>query len=105
MSVVTSIILSVSASENGFDFDENETYQIDKINAFLRHRGKTDLHFLTPHMHNGKHPQTLTFGGGYNFFPEDDFLNFVSVMEWQSPENVILIIQPDQGRTLVWRPV
>lgn len=105
MSVVTSVILSMSCTENGFDVEENDTIQIDRINGFIRDHGKSDLHFLTPHMRNGKDPQTFTFGGGYNNFPNDEFLEFIQAIQWEHPENVVLVLQPEQGDTIVWRPL
>lgn len=104
MSVVTSILLTVSSTESGFDPEVNDIGKICRINNFIRSHGKSDLHFLTPHMCNGKHPQTLTHGGGYNNFPNDAFINFVAGIDWDDPENVVLVLQPEEGATIVWRP-
>ena len=105
MSVVTSVILSVSCAEDGFDPEKTiDRDKIDKINAFLVANGKMPLAFLTPHMGCGKHPQTMTFGGGYNHFPEDGFLDFIRALDFEYPENVVLVMQPEEGETFVWSP-
>lgn len=107
MSRVTSIILTVSAAEPGFDVEDQEffTDKIDEINSFIRSHDLRNLNFLTPSMRTGKDPQTMTFGGGYNHFPDKKFLEFIEKFEWTCPENVVLVLQPEDGRTIVWRPM
>jgi hypothetical protein len=104
MSVITSVILTVSCVEDGFDLDAKDSTQIDRINGFIQAHGHSDLQFLTVHMCGEKHPQTFTFGGGYNLFPEEDFLEFLDTIQWQCPENTVVVLQPESGDTIVWRP-
>ena len=101
---MTSIILTVSCAEDGFNVVANDCAQIDGINGVIRGYGYSDLNFLTAHMCDWKHPQTLTFGGGYNLFPDDDFLKYMDTIEWQCPANAVLVLQPEWGDTIVWRP-
>ena len=106
MSVVTSVILTMTAGEDGFDEEFNGgTTKLDALNETLADHGKMPLACLTDHMCRGKHPQTLTFGGGYNYFPTEAFTVAVQGIEWAYPENVVLIIQPEEGPTSVWRPI
>lgn len=54
-----------------------------------------------------KHPQIVClFGGGYNYFPDEKFLRFVKTLEnyWNNPENVVVIINPEEGGCKVYRP-
>jgi len=50
-----------------------------------------------------KAPQQDIYQAGYNYFREDEFAAFVGALPWQSPENVVLVIQPEDGKTRVWR--
>lgn len=108
MSVVSSVLLQIHCAEN--EFTENERIPdyvppgIQRINDWLDERGKMSLVQLDEQMCCGKHPQTLVFGGGYNHFPEDDFAEFILSLHWDNPENVVLIINPEEGPTRVWRP-
>lgn len=105
MSVVTSILLTMSVVEDGFHPEEGNAPHLARIIDFLVERGFLPLAYLSPHMCTGKHPQTLTFGGGYNYFPEEEFEQFIAMFEWGSPENVVLVMQPEEGETKVWRPI
>lgn len=51
-----------------------------------------------------KHPQTYVCGSGYNYFPEEDFAAFVVALPWARPGNVVLVINPEDGPTKVFRP-
>ncbi len=103
MSVVSSVLLQMSVCEDAFDMALGPGGLL-MLAAFLDGHGKRPLADLTDHMPCGKHPQTFVFGGGYNYFPEDEFAEFVMAIEWQCPENVVLVINPEEGPTRVWRP-
>jgi len=96
MSNVTSIILTMSFIE-GPD-------NIRGLNGFLEEQGQLPLADLTPQMIRGKHPQTWTYGGGYNYFPEQAFLAELACRGWKRPESVVLVMQPEEGPAVVWRP-
>lgn len=104
MSVVTSVLLTMSVVEDGFDPDIGDTSRLDEVQKWLAEHGKAPLGHLTPYMPGGKHPQSETFGGGYNHFPIDDFREYILNFGWVSPENVVLVMQPDHGETIVVRP-
>lgn len=74
------------------------------LNAWLTEKGFQPLEDLSGQAVGSKHPQTAVYIAGYNYFPEDEFAEKVLSLEWRSPENVVLVIQPDDGATRVWRP-
>lgn len=51
-----------------------------------------------------KHPQTYVCGGGYNYFPDEEFAAFVMALPWENPDNVVLLINPEEGPTMVFTP-
>lgn len=106
MSVVTGVVLCASCSEpDGSEGEDGPAAWIETVNAWLSERSEAWL--LTPvenRFGGGKHPQMNVAGGGFNHFPEDDFLTFLRTLKWESPENVILVMQPEDGATIVWRP-
>lgn len=103
MSVVSSIILQISWSEDGFDrTGEYGTEKIEKIDKWLEERGKLPLEYLSENMSKGKHPQTYVFGGGYNHFPEDDFAELIMSFKYEKPESVVLLINPENGATKIY---
>lgn len=52
----------------------------------------------------GKHPQFKAWCGGFNYFDDEGFAAFVMGLNWESPENVVLTMQPEDGHTRVFRP-
>lgn len=42
--------------------------------------------------------------GGYNHFDEEAFSALIQELDWTCPENVVLLIEPDEGPTRVIRP-
>lgn len=95
----------MSVAEEGFDPDRGDTNKLDKINDFLAEYGKDGLSFLTSHVLGGKHPQTLTFGGGYNGFPEDEFVELLTSFDWRRPDCVALAVQTEHYPLRIWRPI
>ncbi len=105
MSVVTSVLLTVSCCEEGFSDEPGDPApKLDRINQFLQQGRFAPLTCLTPHMSGNKHPQTYTYGAGYNHFVEELFTELIQSMNWSHPENVVFIMQPEEGETRVWRP-
>lgn len=102
MSFVSSVLLQVSCAEESFH-DEGPRPGLVAINDWLSQRNMLPIVELDELMCCGKHPQTYVFGGGYNHFPEDDFADFILGMKWDCPENVVLVINPEEGPTRIWR--
>ena len=105
MSVVSSVILQMSVCECAFEGELEIRPGLVELTAWLEIRGFQPLAELQERMSGSKHPQTYVFGAGYNHFPEDEFAGFIMGMKWGYPENVVLVIQPEDGRTRIWRPV
>jgi len=102
MSYVSGVVLTVHVCEEA---DEDAPLsQITAINAWLDEQGKGVLADLTSHMGGRKHPQIFVYGGGFNYLDEEAFVSVVREQSWAHPDNVCLIINPEQGAVQVYRP-
>lgn len=104
MSVVSGVTLICSLIES--DFDDGHDI-VETLNRFIHEDGcasHTVFVELSEKYGGHKHPQHYAFCAGINFLQEDEFAKKVMALEWQCPENVILIIQPEDGDTRVFRP-
>lgn len=105
MSVVSGITLICSLAEgsgDGRDVEEFLARAADEAAGYPLLQKFVEVSEL---FGGCKHPQCLVFGAGLNHFSssEDAFADRVFAREWESPENVVLIIQPEDGPTRVWR--
>lgn len=106
MSRVTGVMLICEVSGN----EERPDEQMAEILAWLAERetesGKWALTEISDHAGGWKHPQFDAWSGGFNWFGglEDEFAAFVMSREWGAPENLVLIMQPEEGETRVFRP-
>jgi hypothetical protein len=50
-------------------------------------------------------PNHLTFAIGISYLDEHAFASYVMNRKWNRPENVVLVIQPENGPTRIWRPI
>lgn len=108
MSRVTSVLLSVSVVEDAFDPDYANPYALNAINDFLAKHGKVPLARLDEGMIvDGKHPQAIVLGGGYNYLPVAEFLAIFDSFDtddWAEPWSAVLIIDQEEIGATVWRP-
>jgi hypothetical protein len=106
MSVVSGVTLQISVSEEYTERDAGpDVYAlVVKINDWLKERNFGPLESVEGHYGGSKHPQVAVFGAGYNYFPEDDFAGFVTSLNWNLPECVVLLVNPEEGSTKVVRP-
>lgn len=93
MSVVTGMVL-VTASH------EKDTLLL-QVDAWLRKErlGWSLGHDLSDGNTGGgsKHPQLRLFCAGLNYFDRHaEFRDFLNSLPWDSPENVILLLQPEE---------
>lgn len=95
MSVVSGVTLI-------FSLGEDDDALCGAINWWLDDHGFGPLKPLDDHYGGSKHPQINALGGGYNAFLEDEFAQFIMSREWRAPENVVLVIQPEEGPTRVF---
>jgi hypothetical protein len=102
MSVVTSVMLICSIG----DAEDN----IASINAWLaghdERRGYYELKEVSEGGGGSKVPQFEAWCGGFNYFGhlEDEFAAFVLGLEWYAEENLVLIMEPENGESRVFRP-
>lgn len=94
MSVVTSVTLHLS--------HEYDSDCMDEIQEWLRSRHLGPLKNVEDYYGDTKHPQIALYGAGYNYFCPDSFINFVVTRRWSHPENMVLIINPEEGPCAVY---
>lgn len=102
MGIVSGVVLCTSCAETQVGDEDSPVVLFERIGEWLVSRGQ--LNRVEDGFGGWKHPQMYVLGGGFNSFPEDEFAEFVMSLPWDNPENVVLVIQPDQGTTRVFRP-
>ena len=94
MSVVTGVMLIASYEE-----------ALAEVQAWLEEKCEVQLVDVADHAGGGKHPQFEAWSAGINHFDaEDEFVRFVLTRKWECPENVVLILKPEQDATRTFRP-
>jgi hypothetical protein len=96
MSFVTGIMLIIGPG----DFDEQS---IAEVQAWLSERKWPQLVDVSDASGGNKHPQFECWSAGINYFDETGFTAFVMSRDWLAPENMVLIIQPEEGSARVYR--
>ncbi len=104
MSVVTGFVLMCSVGED-LMAAEKPPSAIAHINAWLAAHGFMRLVDSSDDFVGNKHPQSYIYHAGFNHFPEDAFIAFFATLEWERPDNVVLVMTPEEGTTRVIRPV
>ena len=106
MSMVSGITLQISCAEDYIEQKEGKDVIpiIEQINKWLFARHFQPLASVEDHYSGSKMPQVLVYGAGYNYFPEDEFAEYIQKLIWRLPENVVLLINPEDGATKVIRP-
>ena len=89
MSKVSGVTLLVSCS------DEDTG---NELALSLGLRGGVEEHYG-----GTKHPQQMIYGAGINYADEDEIAARVGATTWEYKSNVVLVIDPEQGSTRVWR--
>lgn len=102
MSSVSGVILSICCGEE--EEADITPPPIAAINAWLREERHFPLTRLDEMVGGGKHPQILIYASGINYLDEDALAEMVLAQRWDSPENVVLLINPEEGPTKVFRP-
>lgn len=104
MANVTSVVLTFSCIEPGFDRDTQSSLKLAKVNAFLAKLGHAPLSCITPHLAGDKVSQVEIFGGAYGLLPNDDFLDLVKSIDWDYPAEVVLTMHTEMNPLIVWQP-
>lgn len=97
MSVVTGVTLH---------FEENyNTSVLTQINRWLATHNFGPLVPVERYFGGNKHPQINLCGAGYNYFTcEEEFIHFITKeIHWDHEENMVLIINPEEGPAKVYR--
>jgi len=78
----------------------------DEVRSWLVERHSQTLTEIADHAVGPKHPQFSAWCGGINYLApdEDAFAEFVLSRSWEGPERVVLVLQPEEGSTRVYRP-
>jgi hypothetical protein len=109
MSAVSGIVLCSSCcEERGSQGEDGMPLLFEQINKWLSDRSgggaSWSLEMVENHFGGSKHPQMSVAGGGFNHFCENEFADYVLGLSWQNPENVVLVIEPEEGETRIFRP-
>ena len=104
MSIVSGVVLCTSCCE--LDFLDGDVGPLLQINEWLAAQDLGPLVRVEGLAGGNKHPQMFIACAGYNYFysHEDAFAAFVMSLPWENPENVVLVIEPEEGATRLWRP-
>lgn len=107
MSHVTGVTLQVDSCEddNAPENGEDIIALVARINRWLARNNKhSGLAPVVDHYGGCMHPQVLVYGAGLNYLDEDAFADYVLSLPWTHPENVVLLLNPEEGATRVFRP-
>jgi hypothetical protein len=85
---------------------EEDSPALEEVQTWLA--GSKDgqqLRDVSDYAGGGKHPQFLAMSAGINgFWDDEEFIAYVLARNWSDPENLVLVIQPEDGATRVFRP-
>ncbi|MDK2767326.1 MAG: hypothetical protein KYX69_06360 [Sphingomonas sp.] len=101
MSKVSGIILTYSVAEPVIHGPDFPSYQ---INDWLGAKELQPL-VLVDGAAADWHPGCCIAIGGYNHFDEAGFSTFIRSLPWAYPDDVVLVIHPDDGGARVIRPL
>jgi hypothetical protein len=107
MSVVTGVTLIC----NGIDGDEEDGHGNDvpapvirSLNAWLEEHEYGPLVSVENAAGGNKHPQCCIYAAGYNGFRDEEFVEQFLAAPWSYPEEVILVMNPEEGAMKVFAP-
>lgn len=76
----------------------------ERVQAWLQARDFRPLCIVMESMASTKAAEMIVGARAYNHFPYGEFAAFVQSLPWEYSENVVLVIQPQEGSTGVFRP-
>lgn len=97
MSFVTGVTLHFENTEG-----ENGEKIVAEINEWLGDSGS--LTRVSGYYGGTKTAPVRVYGAGVNYLKINEFARFVASRDWEFPESVVLILHPEEGRTIVRRP-
>jgi hypothetical protein len=96
LSCVTGFVLICGAGEG--------SPNIQRLNAWLIERDFAPILDLAgPHAVGSKHPEIDVYVAGYNYFPEDEFIELFLSLRWYVPEVCVLVLTPQEGAARIIR--
>jgi len=95
MSLVTNIVFSFSIGEHSREIDgEYYYFLMDDINKWLSERNYGKFGVDADKISGGtKCLETPLFVAAFNYFDIEDFLEFLSSLQWKEPENVQVFVK------------
>jgi hypothetical protein len=102
MSNVTGILLCMSCAEVE-DNEDGPPVLLSRINEWLAERGFPRGLRLVKFSGGHKHPQWVVAEGGFNYFPDEDFADFILSLPWVIPEQCILVMNPEHSTPRIYR--
>ncbi len=104
MSTVSGVVICTHCGETDPGEDgPDDPCLWQRIDAWLVEHGHKPLVRVEDHAVTQKHPQMSIAAGGLNVLDEDAFSAFVMSLPWRYPENVVLVLEPEEGATRVFR--
>ena len=104
MSWVSSVTLLTSSCEDQGGEVVDEPVLARTINAWLTEHNYPELEQIDRHYGGNKHPQIDAFGAGINHFGhQEDFVIYTLGLPWEYPEDVVLVIHPEDGAVMIYR--
>lgn len=105
MSVVTGVMVFCTCGEDS-TCDSDWPVQFELLNTWLRQQGCYGELVAVDTARTGgtKNPQFNAAAAGFNYFAADDFAAVFLSLQWDFPENALLVMQPEDGPTIVVRP-
>jgi hypothetical protein len=101
MSFCISVVLCMSSAEQS---DDGNYALGERVNEWLEQHDVAAMLDVSHSFGGYQSPDMIVMGGGFGYFPDEEFADFVLALPWENPGRVVLIIQPDQGETRVFRP-
>jgi hypothetical protein len=98
MSFVTGIMLIAGVG----DWLDEQDSPIHQVQRWIEERYRGHLVEVSEHSGGSKHPQFEAWCAGINYMDEDEFIAFVMGLEWHSPENFVLVVNPEEGPARVF---
>lgn len=107
MSVVSGIMIMADLGEDS-EIVVGPPFLFERLNDWIERAGHGRPLRLIDNLAGGnKHPQFYAAAAGINRFAwhEDAFAAFALSLAWEFPENLVIVIQPENGPTRVYRPL
>lgn len=104
MSVVSGITVICATYEPGFtDVGLALDLRLSDLHDAVGRRGSW-FHEVSDHAGGYKHPQCRVYVAGINYLDDADrFAARVLDLQWKYPENLVIVVQPEDGATRVWQ--